>query len=100
MGDEASKLEKTEMRVDMAGKTVRYLADILGHDRVTPDLLKDCLPKFINYVIWRKDAKEPKGRFEVALFERPFRGDQGRLLREIVDDLEGGRNGTIGASGS
>ena len=100
MGEEASKLEQTSMRVEMAGKTVRYLAEILSHDRVTPDLLKDCLPKFINYVIWRKDVKQPTGRVEIALFERPFRGDQGRLLREIVEDLEGGRNGTNGASGS
>ncbi len=100
MGEEAAKLEQTSMRVEMAGKTVRYLAQILSHDRVTPDLLKDCLPKFINYVIWRKDPKTPNGRFEIALFERPFRGDEGRLLREIVNDLEGGRNGTNGASGS
>jgi site-specific DNA recombinase len=100
MGEEASKLEQTSMRVELAGKTVRYLAQILSHDRVTPDLLKDCLPKFINYVIWRKDVKQPTGRVEIALFERPFRGDQGRLLREIVEDLEGGRNGTNGASGS
>jgi len=100
MGEEASKLEQTSMRVEMAGKTVRYLAQILSHDRVTPDLLKDCLPKFINYVIWRKDLKQPTGRVEIALFERPFRGDHGRLLREIVEDLEGGRNGTNGASGS
>jgi len=100
MGEEASKLEQTSMRVELAGKTVRYLAQILSHDRVTPDLLKDCLPKFINYVIWRKDLKQLTGRVEIALFERPFRGDHGRLLREIVDDLEGGRNGTNGASGS
>jgi len=100
MGEETSKLEKTEMRVDLAGKTIRYLADILGHDRVTPEHLKDCLPKFINYVLWRKDAKTNEGKFEVALFERPFRGDDGRLLREIVDDLGGGPNGTSGSNGS
>ena len=88
------------MRVELAGKTVRYLAQILSHERVTPDLLKDCLPKFINYVIWRKDLKQATGRVEVALFERPFRGDHGRLLKEIIDNLEGGRNGAIGASGS
>jgi len=88
MGDEASKLEQTSMRVELAGKTVRYIAQILSHDRVTPALLKDCLPKFINYVIWRKDVKQPTGRVEIALFERPFRGNDGRLLREIVEDLE------------
>ena len=98
--EEAAKLEQTSIRVEMAGKTVRYLAQILSHNRVTPDLLKDCLPKFINYVIWRKDPKTPNGRFEIALFERPFRGDEGRLLRKIVDDLEGGRNGANGASRS
>ncbi len=100
MGEEASKLEQTSMRVELAGKTVRYLAQILSHERVTPALLKDCLPKFINYVIWRKDLKQPTGRVEIAFFERPFRADHGRLLREIVEHLEGGRNGTIGASGS
>jgi len=55
--------------------------------------LKDCLPKFINYVMWRKEAKARTGRFEVALFERPFRADQGRLLREVVEDLVASSNG-------
>ena len=100
MGEEASKLEQTSMRVELAGKTVRYLAQILSHERVTPDLLKDCQPKLINYVIWRTDLKQPTGRVEIAFFERPFRADHGRLLREIVEHLEGGRNGTSGASGS
>ena len=93
MSEEVSKLEQTSMRVDMAGKTLRCLADILGHDRVTPDHLKDCLPKFINYVMWQKEAKAHTGRFEVALFERPFRVDQGRLLREVVEDLAAGPSG-------
>ena len=82
MGEEISRLERTSMRVDMAGRTVRYLSGILDHPGVTPDHLKDCLPKFINYVTWRKEANAPKGRFEVALFERPFRADQTRLLRD------------------
>ncbi len=90
MGEEVLKLERTSMRLDLAGKTVRYLAGILDHARVTPDHLKDCLPKFINYVTWRKEARADKGRFEVALFERPFRADRGRLLREVVEDLGGG----------
>jgi len=93
MGEEVSTLEQTAMRVDLAGKTIRYLAGILDHSRVTADHLKDCLPKFINYVMWRKDANAHKGRFEVALFERPFRADQGRLLREVVEDLAAGSNG-------
>ena len=93
MGEEVSKFEQTAMRIDMAGKILRYLADILSHARVTPDHLKDCLPKFINYVIWRKEAKAHTGRFEIALFERPFRADQGRLLREVVEDLGVGSNG-------
>lgn len=59
----------------------------------TPDHLKDCLPKFINHVTWKKDVDAHKGRFEVALFERPFRADRGRLLREVVEDLGGGPNG-------
>ena len=93
MGEEISKLEQTSLRVDMAGKTLRYLAGILDHSRVTADHLKDCLPKFINYVIWRKEAKAHTGRFEVALFERPFRANQGRLLREVVENLGAGSNG-------
>jgi len=93
MGEEVSKLEQTSMRVDMAGKTLRYLAGILDYPGVTADHLKDCLPKFINYVIWRKEANAHKGRFEVALFERPFRADRGRLLREVVEDLGAGSNG-------
>jgi len=92
MGEEISRLERTSMRVDMAGRTVRCLSGILDHPGVTPDHLKDCLPKFINYVTWQKEAKAPKGRFEVALFERPFRTDQGRLLREVVEDLGAVRN--------
>ena len=56
---------------------------------MTPDHLKDCLPKFINYVTWRKETRADQGRFEVALFERPFRADRGRLLREVVEDLGG-----------
>lgn len=47
MGEEVLKLERTSMRVDLAGKTVRYLAGILGHAQVTPEHLEDCLPKFI-----------------------------------------------------
>lgn len=90
MGEEVLKFERTSMRVDLAGKTVRYLAGILDHAQVTPDHLKDCLPKFINYVTWRKEARADKGRFELALFERPFRADRGRLLREVVEDLAGG----------
>jgi hypothetical protein len=93
MGDEIAKQEQTSMRVDMAGKTLRYLAGILDHTGMTADHLKDCLPKFINYVIWRKDVGAHKGRFEVALFERPFRADRGRLLREVVEDLRAGSNG-------
>lgn len=49
---------------------------------------KDCLPKFINYVTWRKESRADQGRFEVALFERPPRADRGRLLREVVEDLD------------
>lgn len=59
---------------------------------MTADHLKDCLPKFINDVIWRKDIGAYKGRFEVAFFERPFRADRGRRLREVVEDLGGGSN--------
>jgi hypothetical protein len=54
-------------------------------------------PKSINYVTWRKEANAHTGRLEVALFERPFRADHSRLLREVVEDLAGG-NGH-GASG-
>jgi len=93
MGEEIAKLEQTSMRVDMAGKSLRYLAGIVDHSRVTADHLKDCLPKFINYVMWRKEVSAHKGRFEVALFERPFRADHGRLLREVVEDLGAGANG-------
>lgn len=89
MGEEVSRLERTSMRVDLAGKTVRYLAGILDHAQVTPDHLKDCLPKFINYVTWRKESRANQGRFEVALFERPFRAERGRLLRQVVEDLAG-----------
>ena len=89
MGEEISKLEQTSIRVDLAGKTIRYLSGILDHPGATPDHLKDCLPKFINHVTWRKEADAHKGRFEVALFERPFRADRGRLLREVVEDLGG-----------
>lgn len=93
MGGEIAKLEQTSMRVDLAGRTIRYLSGILDHPGVTPDHLKDCLPKFINHVTWKKDVDAHKGRFEVALFERPFRADRGRLLREVVEDLGGGPNG-------
>lgn len=79
--------------VDLAGKTVRYLAGILDHPRATADHIKDCLPKFINYVLWRKVANAHRGRFEVALFERPFRADRGRLLREVIEDLGASTNG-------
>lgn len=48
MGEELSRLGRTSMRVDIAGRTLRYLAGILDHARVTPDHPKDCLPKFIN----------------------------------------------------
>lgn len=98
VSEEIAKLEHTAMRVDLAGKTLRYLAGILDHSRVTADHLKDCLPKFINYVMWRKDANAHKGGFEVALFERPFRADQGRLLREVVEDLWARANGNGYAS--
>lgn len=30
------------MRVDLAGRTIRYLSGILDHPEVTPDHLKDC----------------------------------------------------------
>ena len=93
MSEEIAKLEQTAMRVDLAGKTVRYLAGILDHPRATPDHIKDCLPKFINYVLWRKETNAHRGRFEVALFERPFRADRGRLLREVVEDLTASANG-------
>ena len=94
MGEDITRLERASMRVDLAGRTVRYLSGILDHPGVTPDHLKDCLPKFINSVTWRKEATAPKGRFEVALFERPFRAEQTRLLREVVEDLGSGRNGS------
>jgi predicted transcriptional regulator len=96
MGEEISKLEQTSMRVDLAGRTIRYLSGILDHPGVTPDHLKDCLPKFINHVTWEKDVGAHQGRFEVALFERPFRSDRGRLLRELVEDLGGGPKGGNG----
>ena len=94
MGEDITRLERASMRVDLAGRTVRYLSGILDYPGVTPDHLKDCLPKFINYVTWRKEATAPKGRFEVALFERPFRAEQTRLLREVVEALGSGRNGS------
>lgn len=75
---------------DLAGRTIRYLSGILDHPGVTPDHRKDCLPKFINHVTWRKDAGAHRGRFEVALFEGPLRADRGRLLREVVEDLGDG----------
>ncbi len=93
MGEEIAKLEQTSMRVDLAGRTIRYLSSILDHPGVTPDHIKDCLPKFINYVTWRREMEAHRGRFEVAIFERPFRADRGRLLREVVEDLGGGPNG-------
>jgi hypothetical protein len=79
--------------VELAGRTIRYLSGILDHPGVTPDHLKDCLPKFINHVTWKKDVGAHQGRFEVALFERPFRSDRGRLPRELVEDLGGGAQG-------
>ena len=94
MGEDITRLERASMRVDLAGRTVRYLSGILDYPGVTPDHLKDCLPKFINYVTWRKEATAPKGRFEVALFERPFRAEQTRLLREVVEALGSGQNGS------
>jgi site-specific DNA recombinase len=93
MGEEIAKLEQTSMRVDLAGRTIRYLSDILDHPGVTPDHIKDCLPKFINSVTWRREMEAHRGQFEVAIFERPFRADRGRLLREVVEDLGGGPNG-------
>jgi len=87
MGEEITKLEQVELGVDLAGRTVRYLAAILDHKAVTPAHLKDLLPKFINSVTWTEEPGTRQGRLDVALFERPFRKDRGRLLREVVDDL-------------
>lgn len=91
--EEVAKLERAAMQVEMAGKTIRYLAGILEQPRLTPDHLKDCLPKFINYVRWRKEPGAQQGKLEVAFFERPFRAGPGRLLREVVGDLGGSPNG-------
>lgn len=37
MGEEIVKLQQTSMRIDLAGKTLRYLAGIPDHSRVTAD---------------------------------------------------------------
>lgn len=89
MNEEVSRLEKCSMRVDLAEKTVRFLADILEHPGVTPAHVKDCLPRFVNYVTWKKEQGAHKGRFEIALFERPFRADRERPLREVVEEIAG-----------
>ena len=91
MGEDMAKLEQVEIRVDLAGRTVRYLAAILDHEAVTAEHLKDLLPKFINAVTWQANPGTRQGRLDVALFERPFRKDRGRLLREVVDDLRSDR---------
>ncbi|GEM_PF-6987661 len=95
LSGEITKLESTEIRADRAGRTVRYLSGILRHEKATATHLRDILPKFVDYVVWRRNSTTRKGRFEVAFFERPFRADRGRLLREVVQDL-GGPGGAAG----
>ena len=78
-----------ELRWGTAGRTVRFLSGILARKGVTVAHIRDLLPRFIDYVVWRKGGEDdaPEDVLEVALFEQPFRGEDGRPLTEVVVDL-------------
>ncbi len=93
LGDEIALHDGKAMQVDVAGKTVGQLAAILGHPAATPQQIKDILPRFVNHVTWRKTQGARRlGRFEVSLFERPFRADRGRPQLEVADEIASGRD--------
>jgi hypothetical protein len=104
LGEESGRLERTVLQADIAGRTVRQLSAILDLPGVTPDRIRDLLPRFVNHVVWRREGKLRKGRLEIALFERPFRPAERVPLREAVEALgvpreapEGGGPGQNGA---
>jgi len=57
---------------------------------ITPERLRELLPKFIDYLVWKKAEGTREGTFELALFERPFRREGSRPLRELVPTMPQG----------
>ncbi|MBI4230955.1 MAG: recombinase family protein [Planctomycetes bacterium] len=101
LGEEIAQIEGRVIRGEVTGETVRHLSAILGHPGATPERVKDLLPRFIDYVVWRKAPKSrKKGHLEVALFERPFRSDRGREVTEVVRELAEAEPGGSAPDGS